>query len=65
MGTLTRFQFESVADMLLMDGHGFYVWLCLIAFLTGVSLLLASPFKKRKKLKRAIALARTLNSNED
>ena len=57
---MTRFQFDSISDMLMMGTHGFYVWLCFAAFTLGITGLLIVPRLKRKKLERELSLARTL-----
>ena len=44
------FQFESLSEFLLMDGHGAYVWASYM--ITGLSLkaLILFPYLKRRQL---------------
>ena len=44
------FQFESLMDFLVMDGHGIYVWSSY--FITGIAIksLILLPLLKRKRL---------------
>ena len=44
------FQFESLMDFLVMDGHGVYVWSSYIITGIAMKLLILLPFLKRKKL---------------
>ncbi len=44
------FQFESLIDFLLMDGHGIYVWGSYLITGLALSLLILLPLLKRKRV---------------
>jgi heme exporter protein D len=42
------FQFESIADFFLMDGHGIYVWSSYAITFLALLFLVASPFIQQR-----------------
>lgn len=50
--TLTRFQFESIQDMLMMSGHGPFVWASYAITLAAVLWLLISPLMRQRRFFR-------------
>jgi heme exporter protein D len=44
-----KFQFQSLADLIYMSGHGPYVWACYGIGLLVVAYLLISPVRQKKK----------------
>jgi heme exporter protein D len=50
--TLTRFQFDSLQDMLSMSGHGPYVWACYGITLAAVLWLLINPLVQQRRFIR-------------
>ncbi len=45
-----EFQFESLADMFEMSGHGVYVWSCYAITALGLGYLALSPLRQRRVL---------------
>ncbi len=45
------FQFDSIYDFLMMDGHGPYVWACYIVTAIGLKLLVWLPYTKKRDLR--------------
>lgn len=44
------FQFDSINDFLMMDGHGIYVWACYAITLAAFIVLAWLPFAKKREL---------------
>lgn len=44
------FQFESLNDFLVMDGHGVYVWASYVVTAIALTLLVLIPSVKRRQL---------------
>lgn len=49
-----KFQFQSLADLIYMSGHGPYVWACYGIGLLVVAYLLISPVRQKKKFMRQL-----------
>ena len=49
-----KFQFQSLADLIYMSGHGPYVWACYGIGLLVVAYLLISPVCQKKKFMRQL-----------
>ena len=47
--------FDSISDLINMNGHGFYVWLCYGIFAVVIAGNFLSPYLKRKKLLKDLA----------
>lgn len=44
------FQFESINDFLMMDGHGIYVWACYAITMLALVVLAWLPSTKKREL---------------
>ena len=44
-----EFQFTSLADFMMMSGHGPYVWSCYAATAAGLLYLIISPLRRRRR----------------
>jgi heme exporter protein D len=44
------FQFESMNDLFMMDGHGAYVWACYAITAIALGVLVWVPYVKKKVL---------------
>jgi len=45
-----KFQFESIADLLSMSGHGPYVWAAYIVTFLAVATLIYIPYKLKRQI---------------
>lgn len=45
-----EFQFESLADLFQMSGHGVYVWSCYVITAVGLGYLALTPLRQRRAL---------------
>ncbi len=46
--------FESLADLLQMDGHGAYVWSAYVIGIAVLAILLLAPRRRSQRLQREI-----------
>ncbi|TQV78242.1 heme exporter protein CcmD [Exilibacterium tricleocarpae] len=44
-----EFQFTSLADFMMMSGHGPYVWSCYAVTALGLLYLVVAPLRKRRR----------------
>lgn len=44
------FQFDSLLDFLLMDGHGFYVWFSYVVTFVALFILAFWPYRQQRTL---------------
>ena len=61
------FQFESLQQLLTMDGHGFYVWTAVLVSMAVMLWLIVSPLLDSRRALKDVArdIARTANSQEE
>ena len=61
------FQFESLQQLLTMDGHGFYVWTAVLVSMAVMLWLIVSPLLDRRRALKDVArdIARAGNSKEE
>ena len=62
-----KFQFESLQQLLTMDGHGFYVWTAVLVSMAVMLWLIVSPLLDSRRALKDVArdIARTANSKEE
>ncbi len=62
------FQFDSIQQMILMDGHGAYVWTAVLVTLSAMSFLVLKPLISRRTVVQEIAIElereQRLNTNQ-
>ncbi len=60
------FQFESLQQLLTMDGHGFYVWTAVLVSMAVMLWLIVSPLLDSKRALKDVAreIARAATSKE-
>ena len=51
-----NFQFQDLGEMLLMGGHGVYVWAAVLVSLATLAWLVVSPILQHKQALRQIGL---------
>jgi heme exporter protein D len=61
------FQFESLQQLLTMDGHGFYVWTAVLVSMAVMLWLIVSPLLDSRRALKDVArdIARAGNSKEE
>ncbi|MEZ7860629.1 MAG: heme exporter protein D [Oceanospirillaceae bacterium] len=61
------FQFESLQQLLTMDGHGFYVWTAVLVSMAVMLWLIVSPLLDSRRALKDVArdIARAANSKEE
>ena len=61
------FQFESLQQLLTMDGHGFYVWTAVLVSMAVMLWLIVSPLLDSRRALKEVArdIARAGNSKEE
>ena len=61
------FQFESLQQLLTMDGHGFYVWTAVLVSMAVMLWLIVSPLLDSRRALKDVArdIARVANSKEE
>jgi heme exporter protein D len=61
------FQFESLQQLLTMDGHGFYVWTAVLVSMAVMLWLIVSPLLDSRRALKEVArdIARAANSKEE
>ena len=61
------FQFESLQQLLTMDGHGFYVWTAVLVSMAIMLWLIVSPLLDSRRALKDVArdIARAANSKEE
>jgi heme exporter protein D len=61
------FQFESLQQLLTMDGHGFYVWTAVLVSMVVMLWLIVSPLLDSRRALKDVAsdIARAANSKEE
>jgi heme exporter protein D len=61
------FQFESLQQLLTMDGHGFYVWTAVLVSMAVMLWLIVSPLLDSRRVLKDVAsdIARAANSKEE
>ena len=61
------FQFESLQQLLTMDGHGFYVWTAVLVSMAVMLWLIVSPLLDSRRALKDVArdIARAGNSEEE
>ena len=61
------FQFESLQQLLTMDGHGFYVWTAVLVSMAVMLWLIVSPLVDSRRALKDVAsdIARAANSKEE
>mgnify|MGYP005696283005 CR=1 FL=1 len=50
-----KFQFLNIMDLILMNGHGYYVWTAVVVTFFTLMCLIVNPLIKRKKVINLIA----------
>jgi len=62
-----KFQFESLQQLLTMDGHGFYVWTAVLVSMAVMLWLIVSPLLDSRRALKDVArdIARAANSKEE
>jgi len=61
------FQFESLQQLLTMDGHGSYVWTAVLVSMAVMLWLIVSPLLDSRRALKDVArdIARVANSKEE
>lgn len=61
------FQFESLQQLLTMDGHGSYVWTAVLVSMAVMLWLIVSPLLDSRRALKDVArdIARAANSKEE
>ena len=61
------FQFESLQQLLTMDGHGFYVWTAVLVSMAVMLWLIVRPLLDSRRALKDVArdIARAANSKEE
>ena len=61
------FQFESLQQLLTMDGHGFYVWTAVLVSMAVMLWLIVSPLLDSRRALKDVArdIARAASSKEE
>jgi heme exporter protein D len=54
---MTHFQFDSLRQLLWMEGHGPYVWGCYAIALIAILFLVLSPILRRRHLLQQLRMA--------
>jgi heme exporter protein D len=62
-----KFQFESLQQLLTMDGHGSYVWTAVLVSMAVMLWLIVSPLLDSRRALKEVArdIARAANSKEE
>tara|TARA_B110001450_G_scaffold181412_1_gene169516 strand:- start:72 stop:266 length:195 start_codon:yes stop_codon:yes gene_type:complete len=62
-----KFQFESLQQLLTMDGHGSYVWTAVLVSMAVMLWLIVSPLLDSRRALKDVArdIARVANSKEE
>ncbi len=62
-----KFQFESLQQLLTMDGHGSYVWTAVLVSMAVMLWLIVSPLLDSRRALKDVArdIARAANSKEE
>ena len=62
-----KFQFESLQQLLTMDGHGSYVWTAVLVSMAVMLWLIVTPLLDSRRALKDVArdIARVANSKEE
>ncbi len=58
------FQFNSIAELINMAGHGPYVWVCYLVTFIGLAYLLVGPMMAKKRLLKTLARQKKLTTGQ-